>query len=85
VTFENSPSKVPATDQPPRHFISTEAVASAESAALRRTIHDKARAGQHLEGRRDRAVRIVIMGPGNTAAQRQQAVIDGPRLVSAEA
>jgi hypothetical protein len=37
---------------------------------LRRAVDDERSTGQRLEGGADRAVRIVIMRPGDTAAQR---------------
>ena len=85
MTLENSPSKVAAADQPLTHFISAEAVVSAESLRLRRAVDDKACARQRLEGRRDRTVRIEIMRPGEAAAQRQHAVGHGEGFVGADA
>ncbi len=44
---------------------------SAELGRLRRAVDDEAGAGQRLEGRADSAIRIVVMGPGEAAAQRE--------------
>ena len=38
-------------------------------ACLRGAVDDKARARQRLEGRRNIAIRVEVMGPGNAAAQ----------------
>ena len=68
-----------------RHFISIEAVVSAESEACAAPLTTKRRARQRLEGGGDRTVGIVIMRPGETAAQRQDAVRHREGFVGAEA
>lgn len=72
--MENSPSKVAEADQPFIHFISIAAVVSAGVGCLRRAVGDEACTGECLERGCDRTVRIEVVRPGKTAAQRQDAV-----------
>ncbi len=85
MTSENSPSKVAGADQPLIHFISADAVTSAEFGRLRRAVDDEGGARQRLEGGADRAVRIVVMRPGGAAAQRQDGVLHREGFVGAQA
>jgi len=70
VTFENSPSKVAAADQPLVHFISTEAVVSAESDACAAPLTTK----QRLERSTYDPVGVEIVRPGRASAQGEEAL-----------
>src|SRR5437763_676345 len=54
-------------------------------AGLRRAVDDEACAGQGLEGRGEGTVRIEVVRPGGTAAQRQDRIVDGKGFVGAQA
>ena len=77
MTLENSPSKVPATDQPFIHFISAEPVTSAESDACAAPLTTKDAPGSVWNVGADRAVRVEVVRPGGAAAQGQDAVLHG--------
>jgi hypothetical protein len=77
--LENSPSKVAATDQAFRHFISMEAVVRAESLACAGAVDDEADARQGLECRPDRSAGIVIMRPGHAAAKLDRGIRESAR------
>jgi hypothetical protein len=74
---------VAAADQPLNHLISADAVVSAESDAC--AVDHEARSRQRLEGRGNQPVRVEVICPGDTAAERQVAVLQREGLVAGEA
>ncbi len=75
MTFENSPSNVPATDQPFIQLTSADAVVKRSVRRKRCAVHHERCTGQRLEGRAHRAVRVEVMRPCRAAAQRQHRAI----------